>query len=83
MLIPIVETVIAVPYDVEIILDNEKIGAIIKAKNAIPESNHLVIESKKGFPFGFSKFQSTAFRFVDRNIKQNISTIEFFITAPY
>ena len=47
MLIPKVETVIAVPYDVEIVLDNEKIGAIIKAKNAIPESNHLVIESKK------------------------------------
>ena len=47
MLIPKTETVLSVPYEVEIILDNEKIGAIIKAKNAIPESNHLVIESKK------------------------------------
>ena len=47
MLIPKVESVITVPYDVEISLDNEKIGAIIKAKNAIPESSHLVIESKK------------------------------------
>ena len=47
MLIPKVEHVLTFPYGVEIILDNEKIGAIIKAKNAIPESNHLVIESKK------------------------------------